>query len=38
MQRPCDFEERRKHLAELSDEELKERFWGACTGDCQAAV
>ncbi|HAF66500.1 MAG: ornithine aminomutase subunit alpha [Bacillota bacterium] len=27
MQRPCDFEERRKHLAELSDEELKERFW-----------
>jgi D-ornithine 4,5-aminomutase subunit alpha len=27
MQRPCDFEERWKHLASLSDEELKERFW-----------
>jgi len=27
MQRPSDFEERRKHLASLSDEELKERFW-----------
>ncbi|HHW18347.1 MAG TPA: ornithine aminomutase [Firmicutes bacterium] len=27
MQRPSDFEERRKHLANLSDEELKERFW-----------
>lgn len=27
MQRACDFEERRKHLAGLSDQELKDRFW-----------
>lgn len=26
-ERPDDFEERRKHLADLSDEELKARFW-----------
>lgn len=27
MQRACDFETRRKHLAGLSDRELKDRFW-----------
>ena len=27
MIRECDFEERRKRLAVLSDEELKDRFW-----------
>ncbi len=27
MIRESDFEERRKHLANLSDEELKDRFW-----------
>lgn len=27
MIRKCDFEERRKHLANLSDDELKKRFW-----------
>ena len=27
MQKPCDYEERRKHLAGLSDDELKQRFW-----------
>lgn len=27
MQRACDFGERRKHLADLSNQELKERFW-----------
>lgn len=25
--RPDDYHERRKHLADLSDEELRERFW-----------
>ncbi len=27
MQRPSDFEARREHLKDLSDEQLKERFW-----------
>ncbi len=27
MKRPDDFEVRRKHLANLTDEELKEKFW-----------
>lgn len=27
MKRNDDFEERRKHLSSLSDEQLKERFW-----------
>jgi len=27
MKRKDDFEERRKHLANLSDEELEKRFW-----------
>jgi len=27
MERADDFEARRKHLASLSDEQLKERFW-----------
>lgn len=27
MKRADDFQERRKHLANLSDEELEERFW-----------
>ena len=27
MQRACDFESRRKHLADLSDQALKERLW-----------
>ncbi len=27
MQRASDFEERREHLKDLSDEELKARFW-----------
>ena len=27
MQRPSDFEERRKHLESLSDDQLKDRFW-----------
>lgn len=27
VQRPSDFEKRREHLKNLSDEELKERFW-----------
>lgn len=28
MKREDDFQARRGHLAELSDEQLKERFWG----------
>ncbi len=27
MERECDFQKRRKHLAHLSDAELKSRFW-----------
>lgn len=27
LKREDDFQERRKHLADLSDEQLKERFW-----------
>lgn len=27
MKRPDDFKERRKHIAELTDEELYQRFW-----------
>ncbi|MCD1147063.1 ornithine aminomutase subunit alpha [Peptoniphilus sp. KCTC 25270] len=27
MERKDDFQERRKHLADLTDEQLKERFW-----------
>ena len=27
MKREDDFEQRRKHLADLSDQELKDRFW-----------
>lgn len=27
MQRPDDFERRRRHLRDLSDDELHERFW-----------
>jgi D-ornithine 4,5-aminomutase subunit alpha len=27
MQRPDDYETRRQHLAELTDEQLQERFW-----------
>ena len=27
IKREDDFEERRSHLKDLSDEELKERFW-----------
>ncbi len=27
MQRACDFEQRRKYLAGLTDQELKEEFW-----------
>ncbi|EQG03568.1 D-ornithine aminomutase S component domain protein, partial [Clostridioides difficile 840] len=29
--REDDFEVRRKHLQELSDDELKERFWSLAT-------
>ncbi|NPV43622.1 MAG: ornithine aminomutase [Firmicutes bacterium] len=27
MQRPDDFQERRRHLADLTEEELEKRFW-----------
>lgn len=31
LQRPDDFEQRRQHLAQLSDEELYQRFWDLAT-------
>ncbi len=27
MERKCDFNQRRQHLSNLTDEELKARFW-----------